>query len=119
MKKILLAFCALGLSACQFVNVPVTPMTLSGCWEGSSSLETIDARFDIRADEEPNDFIIDGSFNGLIDTDFKDYKVTLTDDELKARGTSKLVPVKIRVDNARLIVSSLIPPTTFTMSRCN
>lgn len=119
MKKILLALCALGLSACQFVNVPVTPMTLSGCWEGSSSLDTIDARFDIRADEEPNDFIIDGSFNGLIDTDFEDYKVTLEDDELKARGASRLVPVRIRVDNARLIVSSLIPPTSFTMSRCN
>lgn len=117
--KIKLALLALALSSCQLVNVPVTPMTLAGCWEGTSSLETIDARFNIRGDEEPDEFIIDGSFSGLIDNDFEDYKVRFEDDELKARGSSALVPVKIRVDNGRLVVSSLIPPTSFTMSRCN
>jgi hypothetical protein len=119
LMKTKLGLLALLLSSCQFINVPVTPMTLAGCWEGTSSLETIDARFDIRADKEPDDFIIDGSFNGLIDTDFKDYKVRFEEDQLKARGSSALVPVKIRVDNGRLVVSSLIPPTSFTMSRCN
>ena len=119
LKMSLVLGCLGVLSACQFVNVPVTPMTLSGCWEGTSSLETIDARFDIRADDTPDDFIIDGTFNGLIDTEFSDYKVRFEDDELKARGASQLVPVRIRVDNARLVVTSLVPPTSFTMSRCN
>ena len=118
MKWASLALLSLCVSSCQFINVPVTPMTLAGCWEGTSSLETIDARFDIRGDEEPNEFIIDGNFKGLIDSKFEDYKVRLEDNELKARGSSRLIPVKIRVDNDRLVLSSLIPPTSFSMSRC-
>ena len=117
--KIRLGLLALLLSSCQLVNLPITPMTLAGCWEGTSSLETIDARFDIRADDEPDTFIIDGSFSGLIDNDFKDYRVRFEGDQLKPRGSSALIPARIRVDNGRLVVSSLVPPTSFTMSRCN
>lgn len=117
--KIKLGLMALLLSSCQFINVPVTPMTLAGCWEGTSSLETIDARFDIRGDDQPDDFIIDGSFSGLIDSDFKDYKVRFEDGEIKARGSSRAIPAKIRVDDDKLVVSFIVPPTSFTMSRCN
>lgn len=109
---------SLGLSACQFVNIPVTPWTVSGCWEGKSSGETMEARLMIRPDQKDDHFLIDGELTGLIDTEFKDYPVLFEDDELKAQGLASLMPVKIRADNGRLIVSSLIPPTTFTLSRC-
>jgi hypothetical protein len=114
----LLGGSVLWLSACELINLPVTPLTLAGCWEGTSSLETIDARFDIRADEEPEHFVIDGNFSGLIDFDFQDYRVKLEGDELKPQGMSRLAPVTLRADNGRLIVTSLVPPTSFTMSRC-
>lgn len=117
-KLMLLSLASLALSACGLINLPVTPLTLAGCWEGSSSLQTTTARLQIRGDDKPDFFLIDGKFTGLINSDFKDYPVKFEDDELKPQGAAQLIPARIRVEDGRLILTSLVPPTSFTLSRC-
>ncbi len=117
-KKILLGFSVLFLNACALFNLPVTPATLSGCWEGKSSLETTTARIQIRSDNKADFFLIDGEFKGLLSNTFKDYPVKLEDNELKPQGSAQLIPARIRVEDGRLILTSLLPPTSFTLNRC-
>lgn len=100
------------------VSVPITPYTVAGCWEGESARETIDARIHIRPDREADEFLIDGKFSGLINHDFDDYKVTYSDDELKPRDESRWFPSKLRVDDNRLILTTVVPPTSFNLKRC-
>ena len=85
-KTLTLSLAAISLSACSLINLPVTPATLAGCWEGKSSLETTTARIQIRNDNRADYFKIDGKFSGLINSDFKDYPVKLEDNELKPQG---------------------------------
>ena len=114
----LLGLGVLALNACALINLPVTPLTLAGCWEGKSSLETTTARIQIRGDNKPDFFLIDGEFKGLLSNTFKDYPVKLEDNELKPQGAAQLIPARIRVEDGRLVLTSILPPTSFTLNRC-
>lgn len=119
LKKLAVAIAFVTLSSCDFVTIPVTELTLPGCWEGKSGgLGAIEAKFDIKPDENPQDYIIDGQFSGLIDFNFDNYTVTLEGDQLKPRGSSQLLPARIVFDEDRLNVTSTVPPATFSMKRC-
>ncbi len=107
-----------GLTACQqaIANLPITPLTLAGCWKGVSD-DNRTIRFDIAPASGDKQFSIDGSVSGLLGYNFNDYKVKLEDNELKPQNGNPRFSL-ISVGDAKLTVRSLLPPITAELKRC-
>lgn len=113
-----LAIGSSGLAACQQLaaNLPVTPLTLAGCWKGVSE-DNRTIRFDIESTGGDNQFSIDGSVSGLLGYSFDNYKVKLQDNELKPQAGNPRFSL-ISVGDAKLTVRSLLPPIMAELKRC-